>query len=144
MEIKIIFPKHWENEVAIGIASAQIDTARTAFNNLTHRTPVDTGTAKWSWNIQSSPDIPTPLIREIRTGYPPVPQLSKRVKSIYITNSAPYMVYLNRGYSKQAPSAFIEQALSDAYRDVPQSVGNRFGNFWSNLKIRLKKWFIFK
>lgn len=83
------------------------------WNDLVRTTPVKTGKARASWMISAG----FPKIKEIPDGtygMPSPPNLDRYTKNWtqwYITNTAPYITRLNRGYSRQAPVGFIELAI---------------------------------
>lgn len=83
------------------------------WTDLVNTTPVKTGKARASWFI--SPGAPT--TRELASGtygYPETPNLDKYKRNWtkwYITNTAPYIQFLNAGHSQQAPVGFIELAI---------------------------------
>jgi hypothetical protein len=66
-------------------------------------TPVDTGYARSRWTLQK-PDAYT-VRYSVST-----PGLFTEFKFV-LSNDAPYIVYLNRGSSKQAPAYFIESTI---------------------------------
>ena len=81
-------------------------------------TPVDTGRARWGWNITvnaPSSTVPPP-------GIYPMPTIDQHMENpinsitvtdvIYITNNVPYIKRLNAGYSKNHPARFVEQAAA--------------------------------
>ncbi len=99
---------------------------------VTQRTPVDTGRARYGWYITinaPSDELPPPAPK----GYTGVfeggqpfysfPGLTDHsaladdnytvTDTLYVTNNVPYVIYLNRGHSKQAPARFIEAALAE-------------------------------
>jgi hypothetical protein len=85
---------------------------------VTISTPVDTGRARWGWNITvnaPSTTVPPP-------GIYPMPTIDQHIENpidsitvtdaIYITNNVPYIKRLNAGYSKNHPARFVEQAAA--------------------------------
>lgn len=103
-------------------------TAIRAFGNIGINTPVDTGFARLNWNISvGSVDTsvkPKPGKDETFAA----PDFASKAASalasydgkqtIYISNHLPYIVRLNEGYSKQAPSNFVETSLMLAKRQA--------------------------
>ena len=104
-----------------GIAKSIRDTMLLARQNVTNATPVDTGHAASNWVLSisrpysevcgsreavstSAQDVGDAAIREYSGG-------DLRSK-IYLRNNVPYMVYLDNGWSQQAPLNFIARALS--------------------------------
>jgi hypothetical protein len=83
-----------------------IDNAvETAIEELKRVTPKDTGYAasRWTSYKQESFKISFSLSNKFL--------ISLTESSHYINNDAEYITYLNAGWSKQAPSYFIEQTL---------------------------------
>jgi hypothetical protein len=66
-------------------------------------TPVDTGYARSRWTLSDA----EPYNVKYKVGYTGL--VGEFVYTI--SNDAPYMVYLNRGWSKQAPPFFIESTI---------------------------------
>lgn len=98
--------------------------------NLIEDTPVDTGWARANWvPAIGSPRTKTAGTREaaengnLSTG----PQTTGQVEilryklgpTVHITNNVPYINKLNAGHSRQAPSAFVQNAV---LRGVRQTV----------------------
>lgn len=89
-------------------------TAVFIVQEVVNRTPVDTGLARSNWRIGpvSSSDVrkittPDAVVRAAK-------QAVKKIKQggqIVLNNPVPYVVYLNRGHSKQAPARFVELAI---------------------------------
>lgn len=83
---------------------------------LTNTTPVDTGRARSNW----LPSLNTPRNDTV------APNQGERVDgvlkeydikdTIFITNNLPYIQRLNDGYSKQAPSGFVDIAIQRGKR----------------------------
>lgn len=95
-------------------------------------TPVDTGRARWGWNITvnaPSNTVPPP-------GNYPKPTFDSHMEdpiysitvtdAIYITNNVPYIKRLNAGYSKNHPARFVELAAARVQAAV--------GKPWKKLK----------
>lgn len=81
--------------------------------NLQLATPIDTGFARsrWEYNEEVKFKITFNLSNKFL--------LKFTDKEYTVTNDAPYIVYLNRGSSKQAPSFFIERTLiSQGYKPI--------------------------
>lgn len=90
-------------------------------------TPVDTGWARANWvpNIGSPIDSVAGSYEAAEKGQLPGDQASGIAKvatsyrvasgnKIYITNNVPYILRLNMGSSRQAPSGFIRRAIKKA------------------------------
>lgn len=116
--------------------------AQDVVRNVAGGTPVDTGRARSNWVTRIGQ--PTVLLRK-----PYFPYLSRTAggaggdisegrnlqaavaqanaalarrrgdQPIYITNNAPYIARLNRGYSRQAPSGFVQTGIK---RGIAQAV----------------------
>ena len=84
--------------------------ALAALGDLRLETPVDTGRARNSWDVNrtgqlfDSDENPPPGLSILE----PSPTIRTR---IFITNGTPYIQYLNQGTSIQAPARFIETTL---------------------------------
>lgn len=86
------------------------------FKKLVKATPVDTGTARASWDIAPNKRS----IKKIEYGnysYPIVPSIPK-TEYIVIGSKNKYLQFLNEGWSSQAPSLFVEQAVEDSIREM--------------------------
>jgi hypothetical protein len=96
---------------------------------LQESTPIDTGWARANWvpkigepSTESRPKIEANLpsaqveqqkgLGEVLSGF----KLSRGLVSI--ANNVPYIKRLNEGSSKQAPAAFVQQAISRAVQKV--------------------------
>lgn len=103
--------------------------------NLIEDTPVDTGWARANW----VPRIGTPfesvsgtreqaeagnvVTSDREAGIAQIAaQYQIRDGAVYITNNVPYIIYLNEGRSNQAPSGYVQNAISRAIRRVIASV----------------------
>jgi hypothetical protein len=101
-------------------------------------TPVDTGWARANW----LPSIGAPLGPGDTSGIrPETPNSASTTDQdsglakvattyqtekgpVHITNNVPYIVFLNEGSSKQAPSGFVQRAIRKAIiEDLPGSIG---------------------
>ena len=84
-----------------------------SFTRVASDTPVDTGVAQSSWWIvQENQTIPS--LAKLGSGVPKPPSLywmTWKNSKAELVNPAPYMIYLNDGWSKQAPTNFIELAI---------------------------------
>lgn len=83
------------------------------WEELVDLTPVDTGKARASWFISGG----APTTKELPSGnygYPSRPELDRYKRNYtkwYLTNTAPYIKYLNNGHSEQAPAGFVQMAM---------------------------------
>lgn len=85
-----------------------------AFADLRIATPVDTGRARNSWDINTTGD--TVDAENEASGSATVPQ--DLPATMWITNGAPHIGRLNEGSSAQAPTNFIESALLRNFDDL--------------------------
>lgn len=109
--------------------------ALVALVEATLATPADTGRARANWQIGRVRPVTRPIKtyvagakgstasqnsqRAIQVG---TERLSKRVsgvgRDIYLTNNVPYIEYLNKGSSVQAPAKFVEAAIKRAISSI--------------------------
>lgn len=64
------------------------------------RTPIDKGQARRGWQQRQSGN------------------------SVYVENKVPYIERLERGYSRQAPKGFVNQAISAAISKTNKKIGS--------------------
>jgi hypothetical protein len=104
-------------------------TAIDLYGKVVERTPVDTGRARANWNISTdSPDFTT-------TDAGQYPEMQNNaaltaatkaervlgqgdVRVVWIANGLPYINRLNHGHSQQAPSAFVETAITEVEAEI--------------------------
>ena len=86
------------------------------WNELVANTPVDSGTARASWDIANSFNA-IKRIEYGNYGYPRKPAIPK-TGNVVVGTKLDYMVYLNEGWSAQAPALFVEQSVAIAYSMV--------------------------
>lgn len=95
-------------------------TALQVFRNIVQATPVDTGMAKLSWNIDINvvnvdvAEAPEKSPAASFDGFEKALEVTAQFKLqdvIYISNNLPYIRALNDGHSKQAPSGYIDAAI---------------------------------
>jgi hypothetical protein len=85
------------------------------FNNIIKGTPVDTGRARGNWFTSIS--APSKAVSSSTSAQSSVSSLNSTVSvwdvrdSLHITNNLPYITRLEYGYSKQAPSGWVRQAV---------------------------------
>ena len=98
-------------------------------NNLYMDTPVDTGFARSNWHVSyGTPQEAIAGSKESVTdtffsaGLAMIEAWSMGLGSIYITNSVPYIGRLNDGWSKQAPSSFVQMAVARALASAKAAV----------------------
>lgn len=103
------------------------DTIVEVGTTVIRRTPILSGKARRNW-ISQIGDMPsrvldapsTPVMGETESILG-VYQMAAAYKSgniAHITNNLPYISRLNDGYSKQAPSMFVETAIQAAVRRI--------------------------
>lgn len=103
-------------------------------DTVVHRTPHDTGEARKNWvvAIRTSRPPNTPTKETDYDGDATVAegvaiiQNTKRQpgQAIFISNSAPHIVPLNQGHSKQAPAGFVELAVQAGVDSVKRAKGS--------------------
>jgi len=92
-------------------------TAVETIGRMIDRTPVDTGAAKYHWFVRAQPDERFDKSRTDPSGQQPKQRARRDVKQmrigfiLWLVNSAPYMTYLERGSSKQAPAGVVAITL---------------------------------
>lgn len=77
-------------------------------------TPVDTGQARSNWNVAiDSTDYSTTTVVSdaISRGLNKLNVSEILGKQIVISNSLPYIIRLNEGWSQQAPAKFVEKTI---------------------------------
>jgi|GEM_PF-279419 hypothetical protein len=106
------------------------------FGRIVRRTPVDTGRARSSWNISVN-TVNRAVVAEVRTHVrdqinPRLVQRAKRLAAskfalqplkndfvvktgdtIWISNNLPYIVRLEQGHSRQAPSGMVALSIQE-------------------------------
>lgn len=88
------------------------------WNNVTRRTPVDTGRARGSWNItEEVTDLSTKAPKQKGEKYPAnvkgnVGQITGK-RAVYITNNVEYIEYLEDGWSDKAPAGMVKVAIAE-------------------------------
>ena len=106
------------------------------FTNLVENTPVDTGRAKMGWNVDINivdVTIPEPTGKEPGkhegdrqyNGQEKALGVTAKYKTediVYISNNLPYIVPLNEGHSQQAPTGFIDRAISVGTRQAEELI----------------------
>ena len=89
-----------------------IDLIETLWFELAGQTPRDTGRAQHSWQILGKGQRGKPLPKGQYAGFPNLPAMpAKGQERMRIVNTAPHLVYLNQGWSKQAPALFVQKAI---------------------------------
>lgn len=95
------------------VNSAMRARAFQALGDLKSVTPVDTGRARNSWTLTTSPtEFRSTLVATNALSTTLLSPPSKdTIEKLYITNGVSYIDKLNAGSSKQAPSRFIENTI---------------------------------
>lgn len=106
---------------------------------LQRTTPVDTGWARANWIPQlgvpftgNTEEIdPTPAdvagaAAQQAAGLAAVVGYRLELGAVFISNNVPYILTLNDGSSRQAPSMFVERAIEVAVNDVLQDLDSGF------------------
>ena len=115
VEVKITGVRETKENIIAEIDDITRTFVKLAYVELRDTTPVDTGTARATWQIVKKggtpDDVPygphrTPTIPVIPHG------------DVSIVSSSPYMKYLNAGHSAKAPYRFIEKAVAKAVAQV--------------------------
>jgi len=109
-------------------AAAFVETSRQqrklalqVWSAVSRATPKDTGRAQASWRVSLATDIdasvePAGKGKGEYERTRPNPGLAPLGVDMVVSNNLPYIVRLNEGYSEQAPSFFVEQAVADVLR----------------------------
>ena len=106
-------------ELTSFINSAMRARAFQALGDLKRNTPVDTGRARNSWTLTTSPtEFRSSLsdISSVSTTLLSAPS-AKDIEKLYITNGVDYIDKLNAGSSRQAPARFVENSVTP-YFDI--------------------------
>lgn len=123
------------------IAKAQIQVARHVLVKLASKTPVATGRCQSNWVLTDQPSgapyDPDPPSKDAEHGDKrgiafnlvksqarqdsavllSTVLVGRHIKPVYIHNRTPYLRYLNRGHSPQAPPGFIRKEATLEYRN---------------------------
>ena len=95
------------------------DTAVEVIGKMIDRTPVDTGAAKYHWFVRALPSERFDKERVDPSGQLPKARAKRDVKlfkvgtKVWLVNSAPYMIYLERGSSTQAPQGVVAITMAE-------------------------------
>lgn len=101
------------------------------YRNITAKTPVDTGRARNNWMLSvGQPDLSTTEASSNNSeelfalGGKAVAKLKnhKPGQSIFITNSLPYIMRLEYGYSDQAPHGMVRVSIAEIGKQIPMAV----------------------
>lgn len=106
----------FSNKLELNLTVVTRKLAIDLFTSIVRRTPVDTGRARVSWNINAGrPDLDVAP----KGRYPENQALAKigdlgagtPFSAIYITNNLPYITVLEDGSSTQAPNGMVKVSL---------------------------------
>jgi len=112
-------------QVEVAIKKIALQT----FTGIVKKTPVDKGRARASWVIgveqidTSRPFGPNTKFTESEAtlqAFKELRELSKikPTSTVFISNSLPYILRLEKGSSKQAPEGMVEVTLAEVGRDI--------------------------
>jgi len=93
-------------------------TSKKIFDEIVARTPVDTGVARASWNASLGSPVYKSVSQTIDGFTLPKPSFSITRASvraggkIFLTNSAPYIMELEYGWSGQAPHGMVRVTMA--------------------------------
>jgi hypothetical protein len=115
------------DEIRQAISKTLRDVMLLAEQNVSTSTPVDTGHAMSNWIL--SVGSPHSGVDGSRADVSFTAQARGRArvqtfdvgrdKRIYLRNNVPYVQYLDRGSSQQAPAGFVARAMAAALRKAP-------------------------
>ena len=106
--------------IGVDVVTFQKKLAFDIFADIVAQTPVDTGRAMNNWNISVNvPDRSTTKtggkkgsIRGVKKGEALTTIASLRpFSTVWISNSLPYIVFLNEGSSDKAPAGWVDRAV---------------------------------
>lgn len=106
-----------DQELATAVERELRADALRAYADLKLANPVDTGDSRNSWNISTNRGV----FRD--TGTISIRQRAKSINtigSIFFTNKADYIQFLNEGSSSQARTAFIETSILRYFDSIPE------------------------
>ena len=113
----------FSKQLGIGLDTTVRKVAIDIHDGVILKTPVDTGRARVSWNIQAgSPDTSVAPERDQSGGLSAIGEAQSKqagigpgdgLGAIYVTNSLPYIEALEFGHSKQAPSGMVRLTLGE-------------------------------
>ena len=120
----------------VRVASRQAALLLTFHDLVVAATPVDTGNARahWAMSVGVPADAPAAPLEFTRKGRPKIddtaqlagqdaiagyrPRSARSLKVLFDCNAVAYIERLNRGWSKQAPTMYVEAALAQAVIEV--------------------------
>lgn len=125
--------RQWIKSAELSIDQATRLVALKVHDNIVQRTPVDTGRARASWNIVAGEVSDKSVAPEQRKGGSLMsavqlamlsttqkadPQSIPPAKRYTISNNLPYIVALENGHSKQAPSGMVKLAIAEVKAEL--------------------------
>lgn len=115
VDIEVTGIEQMFSEIALETKEIKDNFVKILWSELMENTPLDTGTARASWDIAKSYGA----LKEVSYGaqsYGKMPSIPKG--NMVIGSKLDYMVFLNEGWSAQAPALFIERSVAIAYNEV--------------------------
>lgn len=104
----------WSDKTRVKIETAIRKIALDVFTEVVLKTPVDEGTARGNWLVAIG-EIPTGTIEfDDPTGTATISKIQAETMKlqagevIYLTNSLPYILRLENGWSQQAPQGMVK------------------------------------
>lgn len=81
------------------------------------------GHSRRNWQVARSPLVPElpgvkPAGQVISEGAAKIAAIPPRTRSVFLSNPVPYMLRLNRGWSRQAPPGWIDNALQQTLAEM--------------------------
>lgn len=110
--------KKAKNDTHLRLDKALQATAVETIGLMIYRTPVDTGAAKYHWFVSPLPYEKFDKTRVDPSGQQPQQRAKRAVKlfkigmMVWLVNSAPYMTYLEKGSSRQAPNGIVDITMA--------------------------------
>lgn len=107
------------NIVGPKVATFQRKIALEALSRIVLRTPVDTGRARGNWMVSIGNLRPRFSEKSDKQGQETISRGSAELielvafQDIYISNSLPYILRLEHGYSRQAPNGMVSLTLAE-------------------------------
>lgn len=111
-----------------------VAVAMVLLDRLVYGTPVDTSLALSNWQVTLNAPASNVIDAHVPgfLGYTLAPSARAAIDAgasalankkpgdtIYVTNNTPYIIQLENGKSKQAPTGFLQMALSAATKSIP-------------------------
>lgn len=107
----------WARALDIDVTTFAKSVALDLTTKIIERTPVLTGTAQNNWNVSDkAPDLTVREVGQTR------PAASLGEPPYFIANNLPYIVPLENGHSKQAPSGMVAVSLAEMAARIEATV----------------------